>query len=465
MRLPTFKELLLAAAGAVVLAAAVYKVGPAAVVVLAAGLLAVLMLARPAVAAGLAVGATVLCQADTDWGLPATGHLYDVLPGMKITIAESLLLLAAAAAVIAAARRGRLLLPKPFTPALILLATAIVFGAVVGISAGAGSEVFLGGRSFVPLLLVPFIVVNAVERDQLRTAIGVGAMLAGTLGVAGLALYLSGKSAAGTSDGAHLTFLEAAPNFVMMLFLLGVFGAVLSGVKVPKWVIALTPIVFAALLFSFRRSFYIATVVGLLLVLLLASGQVGRRILIPGLVVVALGGWFALSSGVVTDLNGPVEERIQSLDPSKVKQNDQDRYRLDERRNVLAELKEAPLTGLGIGVPWRARYPLSIENEGGRKYAHFAALYYWLKLGPLGVLAYIWILATVAVTGIGVWRRNPDAIVRVAALALATGIIGLAIAELTATFLGADNRMATIVGALIGFLAIASAATPRAPVS
>jgi hypothetical protein len=461
VRLPTFKELLLAAAGAVVLAAAVYKAGPIVIVGLAALLLAILMLARPAFAAALAVSATVLCQADADWGLAATGHLYDVIPGMKITIAESLLLLAAAAAVIAATRRGRMLLPAPFTPALLLLATAIVFGAVMGISAGAGKEVFLQGRAFLPLLLVPFIIVNAVERNQLRTAIGLGAILAGILGVVGLAFYLSGKSAAGTSDGGHLTFLEAAPNFVMMLFLLCVFAAVLSGVKLPKWVIALTPFVFAALLFSYRRSFYIATVVGLLLILLLASGQVGRRILIPGLIVVALGGWFALSSGVVTDLNGPVEQRIQSLDPSKVKQNAQDRYRLDERRNVVAELKSAPLTGLGLGVPWRARYPLSIENKGGRGYAHFAALFYWLKLGPLGVLAYIWILGTVVVTGIGVWRRNQDSLIRVAALAFSISAVGLAIAELTATFVGADTRMATIIGALIGLLAIANAATPR----
>jgi hypothetical protein len=247
----------------------------------------------------------------------------------------------------------------------------------------------------------------------------------------------------------------------MMLFLLCVFAAVLSRVKLPAWTLAMAPLVFAALLFSYRRSFYIATAVGLLLILLLASGQVGRRILIPALFVVALGGWFALSSGVVTDLNGPVEERIQSLDPSKVKKNDQDRYRLDERHNVVAELKQAPLTGLGLGVPWRARYPLSIENEGGRNYTHFAALYYWLKLGPLGVLAYIWILITMVVTGIGVWRRYPDPLVRVAALAAAMAMIGLAIAELTAAFVGAETRMATVIGAVIGLLAIAAAGTPR----
>jgi hypothetical protein len=186
---------------------------------------------------------------------------------------------------------------------------------------------------------------------------------------------------------------------------------------------------------------------------------------VPGLIVVALGGWFALSSGFVTDVNGPVEQRIESLDPGKVKKNDQDRYRLDERKNVIAELKDAPLTGLGLGVPWRARYPLSIENQGGRSYVHFAALYYWLKLGPLGVLAYAWLLITAVVTGVSVWRRHSDPLVRVAALAFGMSVVGLMIAELTATFVGADRRMATELGALLGLLAIASASAPRRRVS
>jgi hypothetical protein len=464
LRLPTLKELVLATAGALLLAAALIKVGPMVLFALAALVAVILLINRPELACAVALGAIVLLESNPDWGISSTARLYEYLPGFSLTGAEALLLIATGAAALQATKRGRLLLPDPFTPPLILMTVAIVAGVVTGAAAGIdGNDLFEAARSFIPLVLIPFVVINAVDPDHLRRAIGFVGGLATIKGVAGLAVLAAGLSASAGAAEERLTYLEAAPNFLMMLFLLCVFAALIAGVRLPAWTVAATPFVFAALLLSYRRSFYIATIAGALLVLLLASGQVGRRLLVPGLIVVVLGGWLALSSGIVTEVNGPVEERIESLDPGKVKTNDQDRYRIDERDNVLAELKDAPLTGLGLGVPWRARQPLSIENDGGRGYVHFAALYYWLKLGPMGVIAYLWLLLTAVVTGISVWRRHADPIVRVAALALGTGVVGLALAELTATFVGADRRMAAVLGALLGLLAIANAMARAAP--
>ena len=38
-------------------------------------------------------------------------------------------------------------------------------------------------------------------------------------------------------------------------------------------------------------------------------------------------------------------------------------YRIDELQNVTAELREHPVTGLGLGGQWVARHPLGVEHE------------------------------------------------------------------------------------------------------
>ena len=91
----------------------------------------------------------------------------------------------------------------------------------------------------------------------------------------------------------------------------------------------------------------------------------------------------------------PIVKRAASLNPTSIEANAEDRYRLDERANVLAEIKRHPITGLGMGIPWAATaQTLSLESgEGeGREYVHFAALWFWLKLGILGLCAYIGVL-------------------------------------------------------------------------
>jgi len=96
--------------------------------------------------------------------------------------------------------------------------------------------------------------------------------------------------------------------------------------------------------------------------------------------------------------------------------------------------------------------PRALTFEGAREYVHFTALWWWLKFGILGLAAYIAWTATLIATGLTVWRRHPDAIVRACGLGAGLGIVGLAIAELTGTFAGADPRSAIVIGALAGLL-------------
>ena len=122
---------------------------------------------------------------------------------------------------------------------------------------------------------------------------------------------------------------------------------------------------------------------------------------------------------------------------------------------MLADLEKKPVTGLGILVPWQAtKRPLPIEHEDAREYVHFAALWWWMKLGMLGLLAYPLLLFSMARLAWKVWRRGYEPIVRAFGLASLCGVAGLLVVETTATFTGAELRFTVVLGVQIGLLAL-----------
>ncbi len=154
-----------------------------------------------------------------------------------------------------------------------------------------------------------------------------------------------------------------------------------------------SPLLVACLVLSYRRSFWIAAVLGLLLVLLLGTSPVGRRLLVPAGLGVVMAIW--LLGSIHFQVQSPIVKRVASLAPSKLEANAQDRYRLDERANVLAEIGQHPITGLGVTIPWAATAADAAggtRTEEGRQYVHFAALWFWLKLGMLGLCAYVGVM-------------------------------------------------------------------------
>jgi hypothetical protein len=162
-----------------------------------------------------------------------------------------------------------------------------------------------------------------------------------------------------------------------------------------------------------------------------------------------------LGSVNLQDSQSTVVRRVASLNPSKREQNVEDRYRLDERVNVLGAIREHPATGLGVLVPWSATFqPLSVEHPEARLYVHFAFLWFWLKLGILGAFAYVGVLAAAALTAWRVWRSGREPLFQIFALASLCGFAGLAVIETTATFTGVDPRFTTLLGVQIGLLAL-----------
>src|SRR5690606_7844454 len=123
-------------------------------------------------------------------------------------------------------------------------------------------------------------------------------------------------------------------------------------------------------------------------VFVLALTTSRRRAVLPIVAVLAGGAWLLGSVTVQSDT--PLAERVRSLSPTQVVTKPADRYRLDERANVIAEIRRAPLTGRGIKVPWRTtERMLPVEVSPAHEYVHFASLWWWLHMGLLGLIAYI----------------------------------------------------------------------------
>jgi hypothetical protein len=258
-------------------------------------------------------------------------------------------------------------------------------------------------------------------------------------------------------SGTTLTFYEPATNFLLLVAITGAIAAFLMRVPMPWWARLAAPLAAAALVLSFRRNFWIAAVLAFLLVLLLSRLGTGRRTLLPTAALLAVGITVALLWRGAPDLEGPVAERAFSLSPTQVVTDPYDRYRLDEQRNVVAEIHAHPVLGIGLGTPWQLRHPLPVELEDGRFYTHVVLFWYWLKLGLAGVIGYVWLMLSAIAAGLALFRRGSSPVVRVGGLTLFASFAAMVVAETTGSFTGVNDRYTVVVGVALGWLAAARA--------
>jgi O-antigen ligase len=416
---------------------------------------ATILLTRPVLTLVLVVGLTIFCEGP-DFGLfTFTSTLYaQVYRGLSVL--DLLVALVVVSAFLDVLRSGRpLWIPRVLALPLATLALAMAAGAFVGHESGTSLRFSIFSEHVLfYLLLMPVTIANLeLDEGQIARLFAGGMALAivkAVLGLVEISEHL-GKPIEGSTT---LTYYEPTANWLIMIALLTILAAVVTRVKIPAWVLLGSPLLIACLLLSYRRSFWIASVLGVLLIVLLGTTPTGRRLLVPAGLVVAGAIWLLGSLHFQSNL--PIVKRAASLSSfSKLEANREDRYRLDERANVLSEIRQHPITGLGVGIAWQATAaPLSVEHEEGRQYVHFAALWFWLKLGVLGVLAYIGVIAGSFLLA---WRtrlavRQPW--LRAFCLATACGIAGLAVMDTTASFTGVEARFTVVLAAQIGLIGV-----------
>jgi O-antigen ligase len=443
------------AASAALALALAWRYGVLVLALPVAGVAALMLLSRPRLAVALLLAVVVIGErADTGF-FPFTSALYDPVRG-TVTPVEALLGLAALAVVLDRLARGRpFRLGGRLAFPLALVALAALAGAVTGWSTGAEvSDIVYAGRQLAYVVLVPLLVVNVVETpEQARQALGFGAALAVAKAVLGLAGVVAGVGT--VVDGATITYYEPVANWLSLLVIVGVVAALLLRARLPLWLLAGTPLIVLTLALSLRRSFWIGAALALLLVCLLGSRPLHRRLLVPAVALVAVAVWALSAVGFQAfQAQGPLVERARSLQPSKVQVNAEDRYRIDEQANVVAEIRRHPVAGLGLGVDWAATHPLPVEHENGRGYTHIVALWWWLKLGLLGLVAYVTFVLACLATSWEVWRRSADPLFSAAGLAALCSIAALIVVETVGSFTGVDARFSVLIGVVAGMLAV-----------
>lgn len=406
--------------------------------------LVAILMRRPLVMVALTAGLGALCEGPS-FGLFSglTSELYHAVY-KELTILDMLIVLSLVSVGLDLMRRG----VRPHAPRVIVLSSsllvfAMVAGTLTGHAGGASfRSVILANSTLVYLLLLPLAIAN-LEIGGDRMALLVGGTVALAIVKAGLGLVeILGHFGTATVEGTSttLTYYEPTANWLIMVTIFGLLTMLLIGARPPKWALLGSPLLVASLLLSYRRSFWIAGLLGLVLVVILASSLNSRRMLLPIALLIAAA-VLGLGSTNLQSSGSPIVRRAASILPSKIEASREDRYRLDERANVLGAIDEHPLTGLGVAVPWSATFaPLSVEHPNGREYVHFAALWYWLKLGILGLIAYVGILLASGLLAWRVWQGAIEPWARAYGLATLCALVGLAVIETTASFTGVDIR-------------------------
>jgi hypothetical protein len=440
---------------ALLILATMHKLGSvgALFVPLAVPLLLVLI-ANPLWMTSVVVGLIVLFEGP-DFGLFSFGSkLYAHATVLNVLVA----LVVLSVAIDVVRKRRRVELPAVLALPLVALLLAMAMGVVIGHSNGVSiSKGIHSENLLIYLLLLPIAVANLdLDRAQVVRLLGGLIVLAIIKALLGL-VEVGGHLGVPIEGHTTLTYYEPTANWIMMIAILTIAASFVMGYRPPTPLIVAFPVLIAALVLSYRRSFWIGAVLAVLLVLMLGLSPSTRRLLGPTIVFIIVAVWLAGSvhfqSG--SQSQSPIVNRVQSLVPSKLTTNVEDRYRLDERANVLAEIRAHPITGLGMLVPWSAsKRPLSIEHPQGRLYVHFAALWYWLKLGILGLVAYIGLLLSMAVLSWRVWRGSREPFVRAYGLASLSAVAGLAVVETTGSFTGVDARFTILFAAQLGGLVL-----------
>jgi hypothetical protein len=418
--------------------------------------LAAILLMRPLLTMVLVIAVVILFEKST-FGLFTFTYSFYGSVAKDITILDTLVGFAVLSVAVDLLRHGRpMQFPGPLRAPLTILALAMVGSVIMSHAAGASLHLaLLSEDTLAYLLFLPLAVANLdIDERQLRYLLYGALALATVKAILGLVEVADDHGL--TIEGiGNITYYESTPNWIVMMGLFSIIAAIVVRVKPPWWTLLGGALLFASLLLSYRRSFWIAALVGFAFILLLGLAPMGRRLLIP-IVLGMIAAIWALSSMSVQS-QSPIVKRATSLNPTAVEANVSDRYRIDERVNVWANVRDHPITGLGMTTPWKALIrPLSVETEAGREYVHFATLWYWVKLGILGLLAYLSILAGSAILAWRAWRYCRTPALRVFGLASLCAIAGLVVIETTATFTGADPRFTVIFATQLGLLALAA---------
>ena len=302
----------------------------------------------------------------------------------------------------AAVRHWEVRLPSGATSALLLYGIA---WAVISILVAYGSPPKSSLTELRPLLsfLLVFPIVDGV-RSLREVEIGLGLFLAAASVACLITLWRYAHGEGGVASYTNGA-IRVEDSFFMFPMLAAIWVAALAPtIRAPTTIAALSTLAIlslGALFFTFQRSAWLAFLVALaLLVIRLAPGMRlrlvlrGVPVLLAGLVAV-----LAVNAVATRSASNPLHSAATRL--SSVADFNKDvsgRYRLDEWLAAGHAIARHPLAGIGLGNSisfWSPAYSPTTNTNGGittATYIHSSYIWFALKLGLPGALAFIGLL-------------------------------------------------------------------------
>lgn len=413
---------------------------------------AVFALARPG-AAILTVALLVLITEDDAASFFRLEMLYEPSP-YGLSALNVSILLCGLGVILRRRRRGSAVvglgsLQLPLIVLLVLVPLGVFLGASAGGTMRAMSNEFAG---IYVMVFVAWTITNFLENEHQMAALArfVGLIIVFRSALSLWAFVTGRGTPLYEGSSTSTSSLDPATNWLRVATIVGLVAA--GALRALRWwavlVLALAPA--AALYLSFRRSFLLGLGVALFaLVVVLAVRSAGARLavlaLVAGLAFVVANPTLGTGSSTSTG------REIISLGNLGHDRTFADSYRRIERRNVFTDLRDQPF-GLGFGVPYTVRYALPDYVPGIQAYVHMAPLWYWMKLGMAGALAYLVLLVVAFGLAIRAALSAQGPWFRAAMLGAGAGVVALAFADLTASFTGVDPRYSIVAGALFGLI-------------
>jgi len=341
------------------------------------------------------------------------------------------------------------------TPAEILLALLVLAAVVVHVTQEQSSPLWPGVPALAAAVLAATGIGSALAFHQVRDglrgtqpsitlflALVAGFWLTGRYGSRRLLFWLVAASAFLLPQGLYnglvlgqLSYYDASP-----IFLLGICSILVAFkvVDLAAWRLPYLVCAGLVIVLSLRRAIWIDIIVALVI-----TGVWSRRSGFRALLTAGLGVVVALELVSPGSAFSYIEHAVRYTTGAQGREFSTD-YRHWETANAWMNVKRHSIAGIGPDGEWTLYNSFDGRfRPYGFSYLHNSYLLVWLRLGLLGLVAYVALFAT------SIWtllkRRLPLESVVVGAM-----MAGLAMAVYTASFLITGARWPTTVGLLLG---------------
>lgn len=191
-------------------------------------------------------------------------------------------------------------------------------------------------------------------------------------------------------------------NYFLIFSILFLLARMMTRSMTWKIALPLMGWLLAGLIVNFGRGLWVATFCGaLLLAFWLFRWRGVWRVAVAGSLglVISLGVLAAYKPNIV----GAAYDRLISTGGESLERNTTLGWRLEETNAALKKISQYPITGVGVGTPYKQPYPMNgmfitEHDEVLARYIHNAYIGAWLKFGFLGPIVIFVLIA-------GVFRR------------------------------------------------------------